>query len=202
MYNLNSRTNAIYKPISMAKNYKIKDGKIIVNEEIQIADYALFLKYDWHLYNLQKDIHNAKDARFRNYLKKAKEIFADEVLKSKPNKRVDLFGTHSVFYYLYGHTEDWVKEVQNEANFTRDLICISHNNLQTLFSTVEHSNGIEEAVENVSKMIGITQSSAAKILEWSQIRILRSLSDNEEVERHFAKTESLLNKVSELRKFE
>lgn len=185
----------------MAKTFKIKDGKIIVNEEIQIADYSLFLKYDWHLYNLQKDIHNAKDARFRNYLKKAKEIFADEVLKSKPNKRVDLFGTHSVFYYLYGHTADWVKEAQNEVGFTRDLlICIS--NLQTLSSTIEHSNGIEEAVENVSKVLGIKQSSAAKVFNWSHIRISRTCSRSDEVERRIAKAESLLKKVSELLEFE
>ena len=185
----------------MAKTFKIKDGKIIVNEEIQIADYALFLKYDWHLYNLQKDIQNAKDARFRNYLKNAKEIFADEVLKSKPNKRVDLFGTHSVFYYLYGHTGDWVKEAQNEVAFTRDLlICIP--NLQTLFSTIEHSNGIEEAVENVSKVLGVKQSSAAKVFEWSRIRVLRTCSHTDEVERRIAKAESLLKKVSELLEFE
>ena len=36
----------------MAKTYKIKDGRIIVNEDIAIVDYAVLLKYDMHLYNL------------------------------------------------------------------------------------------------------------------------------------------------------
>lgn len=45
----------------MAKSYKIKVGIICVKEEIEITDYALYLKYDWHLYNLSKDIRNARD---------------------------------------------------------------------------------------------------------------------------------------------
>ncbi len=75
----------------MAKSFTIRNGKIIVSEEIEITDCALYLKYDWHLYNLANDIRNAKDVRFQDYLKKANELFAEDVSKSRPNKRVNRF---------------------------------------------------------------------------------------------------------------
>ena len=185
----------------MAKNYKIKDGIIIVNEEIQIADYSLFLKYDWHLYNLQKDIQNAKDARFRNYLKKAKEIFADEVLKSKPNKRVDLFGTHSVFYYLFGHTADWVKEAKNETAYMKDLlVCISEENVDKMVSIIRHAMDQKGASESICKAFGIQLSSSARILSLSLNKIL-SIEPGQ-LEMQYEEAKVFLQKVTELEQAE
>lgn len=157
----------------MAKTYKIKDGKIIVNEEIAIVDYAVLLKYDKHLYNLPNDIKNAKDARFRNYLKKAKELFAEEVSKAKPNKRVDLFGAHSVFYYLYGHTGDWAKAAREEAVFFKDLlVCVSNDSVDKTLDIIRKSSSQAEAGERICKTFGINASSSAKILSLTVNQLL------------------------------
>lgn len=185
----------------MAKTFKIKDGKIIVNEEIQIEDYALLLKYDWHLFNLQKDIRNAKSDRFKNYLKKAKEIFAEEVLRSKPNKRVDLFGTHSVFYYLYGHTADWVKEAKNEAAFMKDLlVCISEENVDRMVSIIRHAMDQKEAGESICKAFGIQPSSSARILSLSLNKILSIVPG--QLKMQYEEAEVFLQRVTELEQAE
>lgn len=186
---------------TMAKTFKIKDGKIIVNEEIQIEDYALLLKYDWHLYNLQKDIRNAKNDRFKNYLKKAKEIFAEEVLRSKPNKRVDLFGTHSVFYYLYGHTADWVKEAKNEAAFLKDLlVCISDNNVNRMVSIIRQATSQKEASESICNAYGIHPSSSERILSLPLKKILSA--EPGQIEMQYEEAEALLQRITELEQAE
>lgn len=157
----------------MTKTIRIKKGKILIFQEIDITDYSVFLKYDWHLYNLSKDLQNARDARFRTYLKKAKGLFADEVSKSKPNKRVDLFGPHSVFYYLYGHTGDWVKAAKEEATYIKDLlVCLSEDNVNIMLEIIRHSSDQKEAGEGICKAFGIQPSSSARILSLSVNKIL------------------------------
>ena len=186
----------------MAKSYKIKDGIICVKEEIEIIDYALYLKYDWHLYNLSKDIRNARDKGLRDYLKKANELFEPEIALSKPNKRVDLFGTHSVFYFLYGHTGDWVSWSEKETVFLKDLfVCVSGKDaINRLFRIIRESEGYDEAVQEVSRSFGIQPVSAARMLGWKQERLLTTLPD--EVSSLIAKEVSFLTRISELREFD
>ncbi len=185
----------------MAKTYKIKDGKIIVNEEITIADYAVLLKYDKHLYNLPNDIKNAKDARFRNYLKKAKELFAEEVSKAKPNKRVDLFGAHSVFYYLYGHTGDWVKAAREEAMFYKDLlVCISNDSINRTLDIIRHSSSQAEALERLCKTYGINASSSAKILSTTVKKLLSLVPSI--VKRQYDESVVLQQRITELEQYD
>ena len=40
----------------MKRSYRIQDGKILIYQEIELTDHAQYLKFDWHLYNLSKDI--------------------------------------------------------------------------------------------------------------------------------------------------
>ena len=185
----------------MAKSFRIKNGKILVYEEIEITDYSVFLKYDWHLYNLSKDLQNARDARFRSYLKKAKGLFADEVSKSKPNKRVDLFGPHSVFYYLYGHTGDWVKAAKEEATYIKDLlVCVSGDNVNKMLVIIRHSSDQKEAGDGICKSFGIQPSSSARILSLSVNKILGIEPDLLKMQYEEAKV--FLERVTELEQTE
>lgn len=149
----------------MAKTFKIKGDKIIVTQCIEIEDYAMLLKYDWHLYNLSKDVQTARNSSFRKYLKRALELFTDEVAKSRPNKRIDLFGEHSVFYFLYGHTGDWVSAAEREVQCEKDLLtCISGDSWNSFYSIIRNSPSLTAAQVNACKTFGIQPQSAQKIL--------------------------------------
>lgn len=185
----------------MAKSFTIRNGKIIVSDEIEITDYALYLKYDWHLYNLESDIRNAKDVRFQDYLKKANELFAEDVSKSRPNKRVDLFGSHSVFYFLYRHTADWVKAARNESQFLKDwLICISGDNIVILLEIIRHSESLKEARENLCETFGIQPASAAKLMSLTLDKITGT--EENALKTRYEETLTFLQRVTELEQYE
>lgn len=52
----------------MKRSYRIQDGKILVYQEIELTDHAQYLKFDWHLYNLSKDIDEENDKTKKKYL--------------------------------------------------------------------------------------------------------------------------------------
>ena len=53
----------------MKRSYRIQDGKILIYQEIELTDHAQYLKFDWHLYNLSKDIDEENDKTRRNICK-------------------------------------------------------------------------------------------------------------------------------------
>lgn len=52
----------------MKRSYRIQDGKILIYQEIELTDHAQYLKFDWHLYNLSKDIDEENDKTKKKYL--------------------------------------------------------------------------------------------------------------------------------------
>ena len=52
----------------MKRSYRIQDGKILIYQEIELTDHAQYLKFDWHLYNLSKDIDEENDKTKKIYL--------------------------------------------------------------------------------------------------------------------------------------
>ena len=152
--------------LSSKRQYLLKDGKIVVTSEKKVSDYAALLKYDWHLYHLQKDIVSARSNKdFKQYLTMAKIIFANDVEESKPNKKADMFGNHSVFYHLYGHTRDWLHYADKNVVCVRDcLTVISGNNLVNTLSIIRHSKYFQDAVKELSNAYGIQPVSAEIIL--------------------------------------
>ncbi len=91
------------------KKYTIKNGEIIITNTIKIDDYSILLRYNLNLYCLAGDIrHSKSDEHLDKFLLKAKELFAKEVEKAKPRKNSPL-GNHSIFFYMYGHMNDWVR---------------------------------------------------------------------------------------------
>ena len=185
----------------MAKTFKIKGDKIIVTQCIEIEDYAMLLKYDWHLYNLSKDVQTARNSSFRKYLKRALELFTDEVAKSRPNKRIDLFGEHSVFYFLYGHTGDWVSAAEREVQCEKDLLtCISGDSWNSFYSIIRNSPSLTAAQVNACKTFGIQPQSAQRILGMN----LKQLSGIEEsrLKDSIVESEAFLQKLVELEKID
>lgn len=98
------------------KKYTIKNGEIIITNTIKIDDYSILLRYNMNLYCLAGDIRRSRnDEHFENYLLKAEELFAEDIEKAKVVKN-PVFGNHSIFYYMYGHTNDWVRYTEKTTH--------------------------------------------------------------------------------------
>ena len=186
----------------MKRSYRIQDGKILIYQEIELTDHAQYLKFDWHLYNLSKDIDEENDKTKKKYLQIAEEQFANEIAKSKPNKRVDLFGNHSAFYYLYGHTADWINVTKQEILFMKALlVCITEEGLNTI-QRIRNSSyrRSEELEDNLSKALGIEASSAKRILSM-KLNQLYGI-ESKVLEIQLAEEEAFLQKLIKLQKAE
>lgn len=186
----------------MKRSYRIQDGKILISQEIELTDHAQYLKFDWHLYNLSKDIDEENDKTKKKYLQIAEEQFANEIAKSKPNKRVDLFGNHSAFYYLYGHTADWINVTKQEILFMKALlVCITEDGLNTIQGIRNLSyRRSEELEDNLSKALEIEASSAKRILSM-KLNQLYGI-ESKVLEIQLAEEEAFLQKLIKLQKAE
>ncbi len=186
----------------MKRSYRIQDGKILIYQEIELTDHAQYLKFDWHLYNLSKDIDEENDKTKKKYLQIAEEQFANEIAKSKPNKRVDLFGNHSAFYYLYGHTVDWINVTKQEILFMKALlVCITEEGLNTIQGIRNSSyRRSEELEDNLSKALGIEASLAKRILSM-KLNQLYGI-ESKVLKIQLAEEEAFLQKLIELQKAE
>lgn len=103
------------------RKFKIKDGVLLKTTEVKIEDYSKLLKYNMNLRKLEDDIRRSRnDEHFENYLLKAKELFAGEIKTAKPRKNSPL-GNHSIFFYMYGHMNDWVN---NATGTVTDIRCM------------------------------------------------------------------------------
>lgn len=188
--------------LSSKRQYLLKDGKIVVTSEKKVSDYAALLKYDWHLYHLQKDILSARSNKdFKQYLTMAKIIFANDVEESKPNKKANMFGNHSVFYHLYGHTRDCLHYADKNVVCVRDcLTVISGNNLVNTLSIIRHSKYFQDAVKELSNAYGIQPVSAEMIVQMRPSQ-LTGLRENQ-VAEHISYAETFLQRVTELAKYD
>ena len=186
----------------MKRSYRIQDGKILIYQEIELTDHAQYLKFDWHLYNLSKDIDEENDKTKKKYLQIAEEQFANEIPKSKPNKRVDLFGNHSAFYYLYGHTADWINATKQEILFMKALlVCITEEGLNTIMRIRNSSyRRLEELEDKLSKSLGIEASLAKRILSMKLNQLCGI--ESKVLKIQLAEEEAFLQKLIELQKAE
>lgn len=181
----------------------LKGDNIVVTREIEIKDYATYLKYDWHLYNLPHDIDGlSSDNPKKLYLQKAKEIFSKEYDESTPNKRLDLFGTHSVFFYLYGHTADWVSWAEHNCQCIKDFFtCVQGDNKVKTIKIIRQSMDVSEAESQLCEVFGIAIQSAKQLLSLP-LSALAGLVPQQIVEEDLPEAEMFLTKVTELEKFD
>lgn len=144
--------------------YTIKDGEIIITTTIKIDDYSKLLRFNKNLYYLAYDIkHSRLDEHFENFLLKAEELFAEEVNKAKPRESSPL-GKHSIFYYMYGHMNDWVKYAEKEVIHAKALFTQACRIVETIH-IIKNSISPEDAANNLMDALGLDEIGARYVVD-------------------------------------
>ena len=132
--------------------YTIKDGEIIVTTTIKIDDYSKLLRFNKNLYCLAYDIrHSRSDEHFKNFLLKAEELFTEEVKHAKPRENSPL-GKHSIFYYMYGHMNDWVRYAEREVICAKAMFTQAYRIEETI-QIIRNSRDKEDAAKKLMDVI-------------------------------------------------
>ena len=144
----------------MTRNkYIIKDGEIIITTTIKIDDYSKLLRFNKNLYCLAYDIRRSRsDEHFENFLLKAEELFAEEVNKAKPRENSPL-GKHSIFYYMYGHMNDWVRYAEKEVLCAKALLTQAYHIEETV-QIIRYSRDKEDAAQKLMDVLGLDEIGA------------------------------------------
>ena len=139
--------------------YIIKDGEVIITTTIKIDDYSKLLRFNKNLYCLAYDIrHSRSDEHFENFLLKAEELFAEEVHKAKPRDHSPL-GKHSIFYYMYGHMDDWVRYAEKRVIQEKAMLTQAYRIEETIY-IIRNSRDIEDAVNKLMDALGLDEIGA------------------------------------------
>lgn len=144
--------------------YIIKDGEIIITTTIKIDDYSKLLRFNKNLYCLASDIRRSRsDVHFENFLLKAEELFAVEVHKAKPREYSPL-GKHSIFYYMYGHMNDWVKYAEKEVIQAKALLTQAYSIAETIY-IIRNSISPEDAANKLMDALGLDEIGARYVVD-------------------------------------
>ena len=139
--------------------YTIKDGEIIITTTIKIDDYSKLLRFNKNLYYLAYDIrHSISDEHFENFLLKAEELFAEEVNKAKPRENSPL-GKHSIFFYMYGHMNDWVRYAEKEVIHAKAMLTQAYHIAETI-QIIRMSRDPEDAANKLMDALGLDEIGA------------------------------------------
>ena len=149
----------------MTRNkYIIKDGEIIITTTIKIDDYSKLLRFNKNLYCLAYDIRRSRsDEHFENFLLKAEELFAEEVNKAKPRENSPL-GKHSIFYYMYGHMNDWVRYAEKEVIQAKALLTQAYRIDETVY-IIRNSRDPEDAANKLMDALGLDEIGARYVVD-------------------------------------
>ena len=146
------------------KKYIIKDGEIIITTTIKIDDYSRLLRYNNNLNCLAYDIkHSRSDEHFESFLLKAEELFAEEVSKAKPRENSPL-GKHSIFYYMYGHMNDWVRYAEKEVIQAQALLTQAYRIVETI-QIIRNSLSPEDAANKLMDALGLDKIGARYVVD-------------------------------------
>lgn len=144
--------------------YTIKDGEIIITTTIKIDDYSRLLRFNKNLYCLAYDIrHSRSDEHFKNFLLKAEELFAEEVKHAKPRENPPL-GKHSIFYYMYGHMNDWVRYAEREVICAKALLTQAYHIEETII-TIRNSRDKDDAAQKLMDVLGLDEIGARCVVD-------------------------------------
>lgn len=179
--------------------YTIKDGEIIVTTTIKIDDYSKLLRFNKNLYCLAYDIrHSRSDEHFKNFLLKAEELFAEEVKHAKPRENPPL-GKHSIFYYMYGHMNDWVRYAEREVICAKAMFAQAYR-IEDTIQIIRNSRDKEEAAKKLMDVLGLDEIGARYVVD-QRMSVLTGIRINDEKEciEFFEKRLSI---VKELAKYD
>lgn len=179
--------------------YTIKDGEIIITTTIKIDDYSKLLRFNKNLYCLAYDIrHSRSDDHFKNFLLKAKELFADEVNHAKPRENSPL-GKHSIFYYMYGHMNDWVRFAEKEVIQAKALLTQAYCIVETI-QTIRNSRNKEDAAKKLMDLLGLDEIGARYVVD-QRLSVLTGIRIDVQKE-NIEESEKRLSIVNELAKYD
>ena len=181
------------------RKFKVKDGILLETTEVRIEDYSKLLKYNMNLRKLADDIRRSgNDEHFENFLLKAEELFAEEIENAKVLKN-PVFGSHSVFYYMYGHMSDWVRYAENEVIYAKAMLTQACHIVETI-QIIRQSRNIEDAVNKLMEVLNLDEI-GAKYVANQRLSILTGIRPEQQKE-NIAYSEKRLSNVKELAKYD
>lgn len=150
----------------MQRKFKIKDGVLFETTEVRIVDRTKLFKYNPNLRMLADDIRRSrKDEHFENYLLKAEELFAEDIEKAKVVKD-PVLGNHSIFYYMYGHMNDWVRYAEKEVICAKAML-IQAIHIDETIQIIRHSRDKEDAAKKLMDLLGLDEIGAKCVVDHS-----------------------------------
>jgi len=181
------------------RRFKIKDGVLFETTEVRIVDRTKLFKYNPNLRMLADDIRRSrKDEHFENYLLKAEELFAEDIEKAKVVKD-PVLGNHSIFFYMYGHMNDWVRYAEKEVICAKAML-IQAIHIGETVEVIRKSKTFDEAIKNLMDLLGLDEIGAKCVVECrlSQLTGIRPDMQKECIDY----TEKRLAAVKELAKYD
>ena len=181
------------------QKFVIKDGVLLRIREERIEDHSKLLRYNPNLRMLAEDIRRSRnDEHFENFLLKAEELFAEEVEKAKPRKNSPL-GNHSIFYYMYGHMNDWIRYAEKELIQGKAML-IQANNIVETIQIIRHSRDVKDATEKLMETLGLDEIGAKYVVD-QRLSVLTGISPDMQKEC-IDSFEKRLAAVKELAKYD
>lgn len=181
------------------RKFKVKDGVLLETTEVRIEDYSKLLKYNMNLKKLADDIRSSRnDEHFENFLLKAEELFAEEIEKAKVLKN-PVFGNHSIFYYMYGHMNDWVRYAENEVIYAKALLTQACHIEETV-QIIRHSHDVGDAANKLMAVLNLDEV-GAKYVANQRLSILTGIRPEQHKE-FIIYFEKRLSNVKELAKYD
>ena len=136
--------------------------------------------------------HSRSDEHFENFLLKAKELFAEEVSKAKPRENSPL-GKHSIFYYMYGHMNDWVRYAERRVIQEKAMLTQAYHIEETL-KIIRMSRDIKDCIKKLMDVLGLDEIGASYVAD-QRLSVLTGIV----VEYHKEYVEELENRLSNIR---
>ena len=146
------------------RRFRIKDGVLLETTEVRIVDRTKLFKYNPNLRMLAEDIRRSrKDEHFENYLLKAEELFAEDVEKARIVNN-PVLGNHSIFYYMYGHMNDWVRYAEKEVICAKAML-VQAIHIEETIKVIRNSKTFDDAIEELMDLLGLDEIGARYVAD-------------------------------------
>ena len=181
------------------RKFKIKDGVLLETKEVRIEDRTKLFKYNPNLKMLAEDIRRSRnDEHLKNYLLKAQELFAKDIEKAKVVKNPAL-GNHSIFYYMFGHMNDWVRYVEKGLIQEKAMLTQAYR-LEETIQILKLSRSYKEAIEKLMETLGLDEIGARHVAD-QRLPVLTGIIPDVQKE-YIMELEKRLSNVKELAKYD
>ena len=181
------------------RKFKIKDGVLLETKEVRTEDRTKLFKYNPNLKMLAEDIRRSRnEEHLKNYLLKAQELFAEDIDKAKVVKNPAL-GNHSIFYYMYGHMNDWGRYAEKRLIQEKTMLTPAYR-LEETIQILKHSRSYKEAVEKLMKTLGLDEIGARYVAD-QRLSVITGIIPDVQKE-YIEELEKRLSNVKELAKYD